>query len=75
MPELIDPTARLRTSFLAAVAEFRQDSDYPAAWFVADVDPPALTDAAALPIRAEAGSSALPVTRLYRVPTVEVSAG
>ncbi|MGN5376641.1 GNAT family N-acetyltransferase [Streptomyces lasalocidi] len=47
MPELIDPTARLRTSFLAAVAEFREDSDYPVPWFVTDVDPPALTDATA----------------------------
>lgn len=43
MPQLIDPTARLRTSFLAAVAEFREDSDYPVPWFVTDVEPPALT--------------------------------
>ncbi|MFE0173287.1 GNAT family N-acetyltransferase [Streptomyces sp. NPDC059002] len=47
MPELIDPTPDLRTSFLAAVAEFRADRDYPTPWFVNDVDPPALTDATA----------------------------
>jgi predicted acetyltransferase len=47
MAELIDPTARLRTSFLAAVSEFRADRDYPVPWFVTDVDPPALTDATA----------------------------
>ncbi|MGR6968036.1 GNAT family N-acetyltransferase [Streptomyces cynarae] len=47
MPELINPTARLRASFLAAVTEFRQDRDTPVPWFVTDVDPPALTDARA----------------------------
>jgi predicted acetyltransferase len=47
MPEFIDPTARLRTSFLAAVAEFRADKDYPVPWFVDDVDPAALEDPAA----------------------------
>jgi predicted acetyltransferase len=47
VPELIDPTVRLRTSFLAAVAEFRQDCDTPLPWFVTDIDPSALTDAAA----------------------------
>jgi len=47
MPELIDPTTDLRTSFLAAVAEFRTDRDYPTPFFVNDVDPPALTDTAA----------------------------
>jgi predicted acetyltransferase len=47
VPELIDPTARLRTSFLAAVAECREDRDYPVPWFVTDVDPPALTDVTA----------------------------
>jgi hypothetical protein len=44
--ELIDPTARLRTSFLAAIAEFRADRDFPTPWFVTDVDPQALTDEA-----------------------------
>jgi predicted acetyltransferase len=47
MPELIDPTIRLRASFLDAVAEFRADRDYPVPWFVTDVDPQALVDAAA----------------------------
>ncbi|GIH95753.1 acetyltransferase [Planobispora siamensis] len=45
MPGFIDPTAGLRKSFLAAVAEFRADRDYPVPWFVDDVDPRALTDA------------------------------
>ncbi|AZM51304.1 GNAT family N-acetyltransferase [Streptomyces sp. WAC 01529] len=44
-PELIDPTTRLRPSFLAAVAEFRADRDYPTPWFVTDVDAAALADA------------------------------
>lgn len=44
VPELLDPTPRLRVSFLAAVAEFHQDRGTPLPWFVADVDPPALTD-------------------------------
>ena len=44
MPELIDPTAKLRTSFLAAMAEFHSDQEYSAPWFVTDVDPEALTD-------------------------------
>ena len=44
MPELIDPTAKLRTSFLAAMAEFRSDQEHSVPWFVADVDPAALTD-------------------------------
>jgi hypothetical protein len=47
MPEFIDPTARLRASFLGAVAEFRADRDYPVPWFVDDVDRPALSDQAA----------------------------
>jgi len=47
MPGFIDPAARLRTSFLAAVAEFRADGDYPVPWFIDDVDPPALDDPAA----------------------------
>lgn len=47
MPELIDPTIRLRTSFLAAVTEFHADPDFPLPWFVKDVDPPALSDQAA----------------------------
>jgi predicted acetyltransferase len=44
MPELIDPTARLRSSFLAAVAEFRADRDFAVPWFVTDVDPAVLGD-------------------------------
>ncbi|MGP3920008.1 GNAT family N-acetyltransferase [Nonomuraea sp. 10N515B] len=47
MPEFVDPTSRLMTSFLAAVAEFRADLDYPVPWFVDDVDPQALVDPAA----------------------------
>ncbi|MBB4927072.1 GNAT family N-acetyltransferase [Kitasatospora kifunensis] len=50
MPELIAPTVRLRTSFLAALAEFRADRDHPVPWFVSDVDPPALTDAVAFTV-------------------------
>ncbi|GAA3472240.1 GNAT family N-acetyltransferase [Nonomuraea roseola] len=42
MPELINPTSRLRVSFLAAIIEWRADRDYPVPWFVTDVDPPAL---------------------------------
>ncbi|NUW38640.1 GNAT family N-acetyltransferase [Nonomuraea rhodomycinica] len=44
MARFIDPTPRLRVSFLEAVAEFRADRAYPPSWFVGDVDPPALTD-------------------------------
>lgn len=47
MPEFIDPTITLRASFLAAADEFQADRDYPVSWFVRDIDPPALTDAAA----------------------------
>jgi predicted acetyltransferase len=47
MPALIDPTPRLRESFLEAVAEFRADRDFPTPWFVTDVDSPALTNPAA----------------------------
>ncbi|WP_372459879.1 GNAT family N-acetyltransferase [Streptomyces anatolicus] len=43
-PQLIDPTTRLRPSFLAAVAEFRADRAYPTPWFVTDVDAAALAD-------------------------------
>ncbi|WP_342787889.1 GNAT family N-acetyltransferase [Streptomyces alboniger] len=46
-PRLIEPTTRLRSSFLAAVAEFRADRDYPTPWFVTDVDAAALADAEA----------------------------
>ncbi|WP_346111824.1 GNAT family N-acetyltransferase [Nonomuraea maheshkhaliensis] len=42
MPEFIDPIGTLRTSFLAAVAEFRVDPDYPVPWYIDDVDPQAL---------------------------------
>ena len=42
--ELINPTVTLRMSFLAAIAEFRADRDFPTPWFVTDVDPQALTD-------------------------------
>ncbi|MFJ3310540.1 hypothetical protein ACIPSA_47780 [Streptomyces sp. NPDC086549] len=45
MPELIDPTAGLRTPFLAAVSEFREVGDYPVPWFVTDVIHRPLTDA------------------------------
>jgi predicted acetyltransferase len=47
VPELIDPTVDLRTSFLAAAAEFRADHEYPVSWFIDDIDPPALTDTSA----------------------------
>ncbi|MDG4862229.1 GNAT family N-acetyltransferase [Streptomyces sp. T-3] len=47
MPELVQPSAALRVSFLAALVEFRADRDYPVPWFVTDVDPAALTDVAA----------------------------
>ncbi|MFI6928468.1 GNAT family N-acetyltransferase [Nonomuraea spiralis] len=43
LPGLVDPSERLRPSFLAAVAEFRADRDFPVPWFVQDVDPEALT--------------------------------
>ncbi|NUW33122.1 GNAT family N-acetyltransferase [Nonomuraea sp. SMC257] len=43
MARFVDPTPRLRASFLEAVAEFRADRDYPPSWFVRDVDPAALT--------------------------------
>lgn len=46
MPELIDPTIDLRSSFLEAVAEFRA-RDRPVPWFVTDIDAQALTDVAA----------------------------
>ena len=44
MPKLIEPTSELRESFLAAIAEFQADRDYPPSWFVTDVGPEALTD-------------------------------
>ncbi|MFI9361388.1 GNAT family N-acetyltransferase [Kitasatospora sp. NPDC053057] len=47
MPELIDPTVRLRCSFLAAVAEFHAEPGAPVPWFVSDVEPAALTAPAA----------------------------
>ncbi len=73
---LVDPTVRLRASFLAAVAEFRADPGHPVPWFVTDVDPAALTDAAAfdayvsrvLAERTEAGArrdAAVPMTTLW----------
>jgi hypothetical protein len=37
---------RLRTSFSAAIAEFRADLDFPGPRLVTDVDPQALTDEA-----------------------------
>ena len=43
MPAVIDPTDRVRTSFLRAVAEFRADRDFPVPWYVTDVPQPALT--------------------------------
>jgi predicted acetyltransferase len=45
MPSLIDPTSDLRESFLAAMAEFQADTDYPPSWFVTDVDPEAYRSA------------------------------
>ncbi|MFJ8622763.1 GNAT family N-acetyltransferase [Kitasatospora sp. NPDC093550] len=77
MPGLIDPTVRLRRSFLAAVAEFRADPGHPVPWFVTDVDPAALTgdDAAfgryvarVLAERTEAGArrdAGVPMTTLW----------
>ncbi|MCC9305617.1 GNAT family N-acetyltransferase [Kitasatospora sp. RB6PN24] len=47
MTRLIDPTGRLRASFVAAVAEFRADRANPPSWFVEDIEPAALTDPAA----------------------------
>ncbi|WP_084958829.1 hypothetical protein [Thermoactinospora rubra] len=47
MPELIAPTARLRESFLSAIAEFHADRDHPVPWFVTDVDPEAPADPSA----------------------------
>ena len=44
VPRLVDPTTRVRTSFLAAVAEFRTDRDFPVPWFVTAIPPRALTD-------------------------------
>lgn len=75
MPELIDPTVRLRTSFLAAMAEFHE-LGHPVPWFVTDVDPAALTDPTAfagyvarvLAERTEAGmrpDAAVPMTTLW----------
>lgn len=76
MPELITPTVRLRTSFLAAVAEFHAEPGQPVPWFVNDVDPPALTDpeafatyvARVLAERTEAGmrtDAGVPMTTLW----------
>ncbi|MFE6051391.1 GNAT family N-acetyltransferase [Kitasatospora sp. NPDC056446] len=77
VPGLVEPTVRLRASFLAAVAEFRADPDRSVPWFVTDVDPPALTgDPAAfgayvarvLAERTEAGArrdAAVPMTTLW----------
>jgi len=44
MPTLIDPTPRLRSSFLAAVAEFHADRDYGTPWFVKDISDAELRD-------------------------------
>jgi predicted acetyltransferase len=41
---LVDPTIRVRASFLAAVAEFHADRDFLLPWFVTDIPPRALTD-------------------------------
>ncbi|WP_255946621.1 hypothetical protein [Streptomyces odontomachi] len=61
MAELIDPTVRLRASFLAAVSEFHEDRDCATPWFVRDIEPPALTDAAAF--AASLAKPACPVRR------------
>ncbi|WP_043628833.1 GNAT family N-acetyltransferase [Nonomuraea candida] len=75
MPGFVDPAPALRESFLAAVAEFRDDRDHPVPWFVGDVDPAALSDPAAfeayvarvLGERTEAGVRAgfVPMTTLW----------
>ncbi|MEU4115198.1 GNAT family N-acetyltransferase [Kitasatospora sp. NPDC028055] len=76
MPELITPTVRLRTSFLAAVAEFHAEPGQAVPWFVRDVDPAALTDPEAFAAyvarvvaeRTEAGMRAdagVPMTTLW----------
>jgi predicted acetyltransferase len=44
VPRLIDPATEVRTSFLAAVAEFRADRDFPVPWYVTALPPVALTD-------------------------------
>lgn len=41
---LIDPTTSLRSSFLAAAAEFRADRDFRVPWYVTDIDADALVD-------------------------------
>ena len=46
MPVLSDPAVRFRSSFLAAVKEFRADHEYEVSWFVTDVDDEALYDEA-----------------------------
>lgn len=50
MAGFVDPTTRLRESLLAAVAEFHADRAYPVPWFVTDIEPAALTDAAAFDV-------------------------
>ncbi|QYC42183.1 Acetyltransferase (GNAT) family protein [Nonomuraea coxensis DSM 45129] len=47
MARFVDPDSGFRTSFLAAIAEFRADPDYPVPWFVQDVDAAALVEPAA----------------------------
>ncbi|MFD5461843.1 GNAT family N-acetyltransferase [Kitasatospora sp. NPDC127059] len=76
MPELINPTVRLRSSFLAAVAEFRAEPGGAVPWFVSDVEPAALADpdafagyvARVLAERTEAGmrtDAGVPMTTLW----------
>ncbi|MFD8702812.1 hypothetical protein ACFV1W_09375 [Kitasatospora sp. NPDC059648] len=76
MPELVEPAVRLRSSFLAAVAEFRAEAGAPVPWFVSDVEPAALTEPAAfagyvarvLAERTEAGvrgDAGVPMTTLW----------
>ncbi|MER5637171.1 GNAT family N-acetyltransferase [Kitasatospora sp. NPDC002227] len=47
MPELVDPTVTLRSSFRSAVAEYRADRESELPWFVHDIEPAALTGEAA----------------------------
>jgi predicted acetyltransferase len=42
MPQFVDPTTRIRTSFLAAVAEFQADDEFPVPWFVTVMPPETL---------------------------------
>jgi predicted acetyltransferase len=47
MPQFIDPTVRLRASFMEVLAEFRADREFPLPWYVKDVESEVLSDPAA----------------------------